>query len=265
MQFKIVISLLCIMFLQSNFALTQSDPSASHGNTIVQQGLLLLGKPYVVGTLDTGDLEQLTYSSSMFDCVTFVEYVLASSYANRSESIKRDLNFEYYLKQYRYHHGEIDGYGSRIHYFSQWIEQFVKNKFGKNLTIELGGVLYRKKINYMTTNKSIYPKLTDAYAYNKILQAEKEMSAYPLMYIPSGSISEAVSGIQNGDIIAITTDIKGLDIVHTGFAFWKNNQLYLLHASSDYKKVMISREPLVDYITKNPHQNGIIVVRPVMP
>jgi hypothetical protein len=67
--------------------------------------------------------------------------------------------------------------------------------------------------------------------------------------------------IKNGDIIAITTKIKGLDISHTGFAVWKNKDLHLLHASQDAGKVVISRKNLSQYLLDNKNQSGIMVLR----
>ena len=51
--------------------------------------------------------------------------------------------------------------------------------------------------------------------------------------------------IKDGDVLAMVTNIKGLDIVHVGFAFWKDNQLHLLHASSSAKKVI--EDPKTQY------------------
>ena len=51
--------------------------------------------------------------------------------------------------------------------------------------------------------------------------------------------------IKDGDILAMVTNIKGLDIVHVGFAFWKDNHLHLLHASSSAKKVI--EDPKTQY------------------
>ena len=51
--------------------------------------------------------------------------------------------------------------------------------------------------------------------------------------------------IKDGDVLALVTNIKGLDVVHVGFAFWKDNQLHLLHASSSAKKVI--EDPKTQY------------------
>ena len=69
--------------------------------------------------------------------------------------------------------------------------------------------------------------------------------------------------IQTGDIIALTSAIKGLDITHTGFAIRKEDgRIHLLHASSK-GKVEISELPLADYLQGIKHNTGIIVARPL--
>ena len=45
----------------------------------------------------------------------------------------------------------------------------------------------------------------------------------------------------NGDIIAITTKMPGLDIAHVGIAEYKEGKLHLLHASSTLGKSSCQR------------------------
>ena len=67
--------------------------------------------------------------------------------------------------------------------------------------------------------------------------------------------------IKNGDIILITTHIKGLDTSHLGFAWKKEGKTYLLHASSKGKQVMISSLPLQEYMEGIDSQSGIMLAR----
>ena len=67
--------------------------------------------------------------------------------------------------------------------------------------------------------------------------------------------------IQDGDLIAITTTISGLDIAHVGLAYFVNDKLHLLHASSTQNKVVISDKTLQDYLSGIKKNNGIIVAR----
>ena len=90
---------------------------------------------------------------------------------------------------------------------------------------------------------------------------ELTMALHLALDIPKDKINEACNKIKNGDIILITTHIKGLDTSHLGFA-WKNEgKTYLLHASSKGKQVMISSLPLQEYMEGIDSQSGIMLAR----
>ena len=63
--------------------------------------------------------------------------------------------------------------------------------------------------------------------------------------------------IKNGDILAITTNIKGLDVVHVGFACWMGGKLHLLHASSNAMKVILDELSLYDYSKNKKAHTGV--------
>ena len=65
----------------------------------------------------------------------------------------------------------------------------------------------------------------------------------------------------DGDIIAITTNLPGLDVAHVGMAEYINGTLHLLHASSTLGKVVVSEEPLSQMLRNNKSWSGIRVVR----
>ena len=255
-----LLTLICLCFAFQVHGQVTQDTSFSHA--ITNNALELLGVPYETGTLDRQDHEALIWYHNRFDCVTFIEYVLAKSLAETRKANGNPLTFEDYLTKLRYRNGIINGYGSRLHYFTEWVHQLAQSGYGSNITKSIGGIPYNKKINYMTRNQDKYPKLSDTTAYNMVANAEYKLQNIPLYYIPKNNIPVTASKIQNGDIIAITTNISGLDIVHTGFAIWQRNQLHLLHASSDKGIVMISKEPLATYLAKHKSRSGIMVVRP---
>ena len=81
----------------------------------------LLGVPYVAGTLDEGKEEKLIVHLDKVDCTTFVETVLALALADKEK--KRNFgSFKKALQHIRYRGGILDGYPSRLHYFSEWIK-----------------------------------------------------------------------------------------------------------------------------------------------
>jgi hypothetical protein len=70
-------------------------------------------------------------------------------------------------------------------------------------------------------------------------------------------------GIRDGDIIAATSSLEGLDVAHTGFAVWLNGRLHLMHAPLVGSVVELSQRPLAERIQGISGQNGIMIARPL--
>ncbi len=231
------------------------------GEVMVFVGKQFLGAPYEAGTLDRPAAESLVVDLHTFDCVTFVENVLALA-----RCIKEDkLSFDAYraeLERIRYRGGKLDGYPSRFHYFSEWIRENEKKKIVRDVTKSLGGKPYDKAIRFMTTHRSSYPKLQNDSTFNAIKAMEDSVAAMRLYYIPKAAIQKAIKGIKDGDIIAFTSSVEGLDISHTGIAVRVQDEtVHLLHAPDVGEKVRITEEPLSTYIQRHPKQTGIMVAR----
>lgn len=220
----------------------------------------VLDCPYVAGTLDSYPTEQLIYHYDRFDCVTLLDWVLAHVLST-DQRYCAEFGFEEILRKIRYESGNTDGYASRMHYFSSWIENNIANGYIREATQESGGEAYRKTINYMSSNKSVYPALSHKREMSKIKEIEKKLSSTVFYHIPGKRIKDINHHLRDGDIIAFTTHKKGLDISHTGFIMKKGDSAYLLHASSAEKKVTISDVTLDEYISGNPSISGIRICR----
>jgi Protein of unknown function (DUF1460) len=237
-----------------------SAPSPDISSCIIENASYFIGTLYVANTLESSDNEKLIIYNDRYDCVTFVEYILALSiYQNQPSESQKTL--PQIITQIRYRNGKLDGYGSRLHYFTEWMIHNEQYGIIKNITPEIGGKPFDKKIHFMTTYKSKYPKLNNAKDLQKIKDAEIFLQTQKLTYMPKDKVRSAFTQINNGDIIAITTGIDGLDIVHTGFAYRKGNDIHLLHASEKEGKVVISDLPIDQYMLKNKSQSGIMVAR----
>lgn len=224
----------------------------SIGDSLISKASLHLGKPYVAKSLDQNKIEQLTIITSGFDCTTLVETVIAE--------VKFPNNIAAQIQTSRYRNGIIEDYSSRIHYFTEWIYE------NRNLVDDLTSTMscskpYSVKINYMSTHRNKYHQLADDNIFQKITSMESKINDYTWSYIPKNSMKACEHLIKNGDIIAITTNIKGLDISHLGFAIWKGKYLHLLHASTDEKKVVVSKNTLYHYLQNHTKQTGIMVLR----
>lgn len=223
---------------------------------VKKTALLFLQTPYVANTLENRDGEFLTLNLHQFDCTTFVENVAALSRTPSTLS-----QFQKNLQQIRYRDGQIKGYASRLHYFTDWIWDNEQKGLLKNVTQSLGGVERPVSFHFMSSHPNSYPALSDSHALQAIKDAEKRLNELKHFFIPQEKIASIESEVQNGDIIAITTNIDGLDVVHTGFAIQKNGRLHLLHASSKAGEVLVSSEPLASMLLANKVQTGIIVAR----
>lgn len=224
----------------------------------------MLGVPYVAGTLDGNPSEELVVLTDALDCTTFVETVLALCVAEK----RGESDFESFKKaltDVRYRDGILNGYTSRLHYFSDWIRNNEQMGFVRECTSETACSQQKELwLDFMTTHVDSYlPMKKDTFLVNEITLLEKEWQGVSVTYIPKEKLnlpSENLK-IKNGDILVITTNLKGLDVVHLGFAFWKSGKLHLLHASSNAKKVVEDPLSLYDYSKNKKTHTGVRVVR----
>ena len=245
----------------TEMAKNSSFDSMTSQDQIIEIGKLFLQTPYVGGTLDVKDKEELIINLHQLDCTTYLENVLA--FSNVLKQSKADISsFSKELEKIRYRNGNLTDYSSRLHYFTDWIFNNEEKGLVTDITQEIGGEPYEKKIDFMSTHINSYPALVkDSSLIETIKQTEKEINSRKHFYIPKNRIQSIEKQINNGDFIAITTKIKGLDVSHTGIAIHINKRLHLMHASSKSKKVVISEIPLAEKIQKNRLQSGIMIVR----
>ena len=227
----------------------------------------MLGVPYVAGTLDGNDEEQLVVHVDQLDCTTFVETVLALSIADKRAARSFD-GFKKALTDVRYRDGILDGYASRLHYFSDWIRNNERMGFIKECTSETACSQPKELwLDFMTTHVDSYLPMKKNPALVEVMASiEKTWQVVEIFYIPKDKLqlSSDELKIKNGDILTITTNIKGLDVVHVGFAFWREGRLHLLHASSVAKKVIEDPLSLYEYSKNKKAHIGVRVIRVVL-
>ncbi|MDB2607158.1 DUF1460 domain-containing protein, partial [Zobellia sp.] len=232
------------------------------GKTLVAIGTTFMDTPYVAKTLEIGETETLVINLHGLDCTTFVENVLAFGLMLKNGDSSFD-DFSKTLENIRYKDSKLDGYASRLHYFSEWIANNEKKGFIKDITSEIGGIAITKPINFMSTHRDLYPFLSDDVNFEKVKASENYLNNQPICILAQDNIAANEHLIQTGDIIALTTSINGLDITHTGFATReKDGRVHLLHASTGSMKVEISKKPLAEYLKGIKKNTGIMVARP---
>ena len=221
-----------------------------------------LNRPYKAHTLEGNQTEKLVVNLREFDCSTFVESCIAMGLTYRKDDISFD-KYQKYLQRLRYYkNGKIKGFESRINYFSDWLYTHQEDGLLINVTPSMGGIEWKKNVNFMSTHWNKYPFPKDTELLGKIVKIEERINGQSYTFIPKSKVKSIENQFMNGDIIGITTNIDGLDVTHEGFAIrLQDKRVYLLHASSDFKRVMVTDKPLAEYLAKNKNQTGIMVAR----
>ena len=258
---------------KARWAVEQGYSGLGIGDLVVRIGETFVGTPYAPRTLEAPGEESLVIELEELDCVTFVENVLALArfvqtvpdelLVARTGGRQRPL-FSWQLEDIRYRGGELEEYPSRLHYFSEWISDNDAMGLVRDMSQELGGVVEDEPIDFMTTHPDAYRQLGEDPAFlTELREVEARLSAEPRYYIPEDRIAMIEDGIQDGDIIAATSTVAGLDIAHTGIALWRNGRLHLLHAPLAGGVVQISEVPLAERIQRIGGQDGVMVARPL--
>jgi len=233
------------------------------GALLLEIGKTFLETPYVAHTLEKGDTEKLVVNLREMDCTTFAENCLALSRTLR----RKDPGFNDFLRELqliRYHEGTINGYPSRLHYFSDWIYDNNQKGTVKSLSQEIAHTLVPKKINFMSRHTESYPILQRIPEYVPLIAArEAEISNRMTWFIPENRLAVVENKIHDGDIVGITTNIEGLDISHVVLAVRLSGRIRFIHASSKEMKVVISNETLEEYLLNSKMASGIMVARPM--
>lgn len=229
---------------------------------IVEIGRSFLGTEYVAHSLEKPGEEQLVINLTGLDCTTFLETALCFARCIK----KNKAEFQDYTSELtliRYRDGIINGYPSRLHYFSDWIFDNQKKGIIQDITEEIGGEKIRFKVNFMSENPKYYSQLANNPEFIPVIvEQEEQINSREYFYVDENNIKSVEAKIQNGDLIALTTNEKGLDISHVGLAVkMRDDRIHFLHAPQKNSKVQITEEPLADYVLKIKRHTGIIVLR----
>lgn len=204
--------------------------------------------------------ENLVVNLREFDCFTFVENMVVLAVLIKTGECSFD-DYAALLERSRYRDGVVAGYASRLHYFSEWLSDSEKKGIIKDVTQEMGGKRCVRKIHYMTSHRDNYPPLHSESVCEAMHAVERNLSEKPFYCIPKEELPWIRGAVKGGDIIAATTDVEGLDVVHVGMAACLDREIHLLHASDIEKKVVISDAALPEYLSSRKTMTGIMVGR----
>jgi hypothetical protein len=193
-----------------------------------------LGYPYKVSPLigSADSPEVFTKSLRQFDCVTYIESVVALSFARRPD------DFASLLRKLRYENGNVSWDG-RNHYMTQWIRNNVRS-----------GLIHRLAVKRQTNRKDRILNVVPG------LRPRRERFSC----IPKRALQGVVPEMRTGDLIFFASTRPGLDVFHCGVIVRKGKKLYLRHASRGQGAVV--EQPLDTFLRKN-RMAGVLLARPV--
>lgn len=195
----------------------------------------LMGTPYVLGPMGEGRFATIDHKPlvemNSFDCVTYIEHVLALSLSHTSKDFLPNLN------RIRYGQPSIH-FANRNHFF---VQDWLLNNRKVVAPLILPGEIKALR----TTGKKKF------FADKGIVITESDPQT-PLNYLPSDTaIALAKNWPYSDEILGVgfVGTIDWLWITHTGFVIAKQGQpLILRHASSKNGKV--SEDNLAEYLAK---------------
>lgn len=251
------------------WGIAQGIGSLPMGERVAMLGATFVGTPYLPGTLEVPGPEGLVVRLTAFDCVTLVEHLVvlarllpegnAGELADEGDFRRR---YREELTLIRYRGGVLDGYPSRLHYFSEWIRDAETKGILTDITRELGGIADPRPINFMSTHPDSYRQLgEDPANLGAIREIETRLNAVDRYFIPKDRIVAIEDQLRSGDLIAAVSTVEGLDIAHTGIAIEYGGRVHLLHAPLVGDSVEVSALPLADRIEGFSSQSGIMVGR----
>ena len=193
-----------------------------------------LGRPYEMNPLNGGpeSLELFLISFDKFDCVTYVESVLALSCARTT------ARFFFELRHLRYMKGRVDWF-SRNHFMTSWLRRNIE----------------RAAIGDLTRGRDT---ITKTRTLKGVAGLQPEEVTFRL--IPKRRFSRMRSRIRTGDVIMFVSTKKHLDVFHMGILICEGDQILMRHATRSAGKVV--EQDVNEFLGAN-RMTGFILARPL--
>jgi len=212
--------------------LSTARSNGSAGARIEAVSRAFLGLPYSSTLIGSAEQREVFVASlDRFDCVTYIETVLALAGASDANQ------FAVFLRHLRYDRGRV-AWEKRNHYMTHWIRNNTRN-----------GMIHRITARVPTRSKS------------RILNVVPGLRASSARFecVPKQAISRLAPQLLTGDVIFFASTRKHLDVFHCGVLIRQGESLRMRHASRSRKSVV---EQDLDEFLKNNRMAGVIVVRP---
>lgn len=167
-----------------------------------------------------------------FDCVTYVETVLALARAATPAEFANEL------RRLRYDGGVVE-WERRNHYMTDWARRSSKRRVTRPVAAEGLGA---KKEKLLDAVPRLPPRKTS------------------FRCVPKSRFRALAPRLANGDVVLFASTKSGLDVFHCGFLVKAGGTWRLRHASRSAGRVV--EEDLLPFLGAN-RMAGLIVVRPL--
>jgi cell wall-associated NlpC family hydrolase len=193
-----------------------------------------LGHAYQANPLIGSAVESEVFVASLdgFDCVTYVETVLALARSSNAD------DFIKWLRKIRYEDGRIQ-WERRNHYMSGWIRNNVREGIVRPIEMPAAPIVSRERL------LNVVPGLAAQTTHVKS--------------IPKKAAPRLARYLQSGDLIFFASTRKHLDVFHAGIIVRRNEHILMRHASRSQGGVV--EQDLSDFLKAN-RMAGVIAVRP---
>lgn len=207
--------------------------TTSFEQRLLAASALFVGRDYIDNPLGGGpdSVELFLVSFDAFDCVTYMETVVALACSTTASGFFREL------RSLRYRNGRV-GWVSRNHFMTDWLRRNIRRGTLSELT--KGPATVRK-----TRTVSALPRI--------------ERQEVTFRYFPKRSFAKISGRIRTGDLIMFVSTKKNLDVFHTGILISEGERILMRHAARSVGKVI---EQDLGHFLKTNRMTGFILARP---
>jgi hypothetical protein len=251
---KIVLFLLCSFYSalgQVTPALRLAIQETRSNHDLTRVGIQFIGKPYRANALSSSNPEDLVADLTSFDCVTLIENSLALTHSKGDESGYRTA-----LVHFRYA-GDSVQYEKRYHYFSDAMRQLGYPLLGTQDMLQKLPKSFSFLSNFLASKQHGQINLA------LLRSRESELAKRDFYFTPNALVDRLLPLLESGDLVGLVSKNPAIDFLHTGMVYRKDGKVYLLHASQEFKRVMVSKQTLRDYLKTHRQFIGVSAFRPI--
>jgi len=217
-----------------NQILSQVKSESSIAGRVETLSRYFVGRAYKPDPLIGSALKGEVFTASLagFDCVTYIEAVVALARASNVDE------FVEWLRTIRYEHGEVQ-WKRRNHYMTRWIRNNVREGIVKRISMPA------------------VPTISKARVLNVVPGLDPQRTR--MKYIPTAALPRLKLYLKTADLMCFVSTRPHLDVFHAGIIVRNGRKVLMRHASRSRGSVV--EQNLTDFLKAN-QMAGVIVARP---